>query len=160
MTDENLKIIYNEVIDARKQQQEDVNLIYNKFNWIIISDIALIIVILNSKPLSSLLIFVFLILTTSLIFSLLSLRLNSFKRGPKLEKLVYYRNKSSKYFLNALNNKIIKDIEYNKKNIKWFGNYLKISIFLLIIGVIFLLISFSIPFINNLSINICQSIIQ
>jgi len=152
MTDENLKIIYNEVIDARKQQQEDVNLIYNKFNWIIISDIALIIVILNSKPLSSLLIFVFLILTTSLIFSLLSLRLNSFKRGPKLEKLVYYRNKSSKYFLNALNNKIIKDIEYNKKNIKWFGNYLKISIFLLI--------SFSIPFINNLSINICQSIIQ
>jgi len=49
MKDENLKIIYDEITELHRFQQSGVDLLYNKLNWILVSDLVLIAAILNFK---------------------------------------------------------------------------------------------------------------
>ncbi|MHB1769502.1 MAG: hypothetical protein ACYCPH_00220 [Minisyncoccota bacterium] len=40
MKDENLKIIYDEIVELHRYQQSGVDLLYNKLNWILVSDLV------------------------------------------------------------------------------------------------------------------------
>lgn len=151
---ENFKLIYNELIDARSQQQKDADMIYNKFNWLIVSNIAIIGILLQINNLSIYLKLSILSSTISLILCLISLKLKSFKRGPKLFELIETKTWPQKIQIQKLNEKILDAIEKNKQIIKYFANYLKYSIYSLIAGLLFIILDIAIYNINFICIYI------
>lgn len=40
MKEENLKIVYQEINELQRQQQGSIDLLYNKLNWILVSDVV------------------------------------------------------------------------------------------------------------------------
>ena len=49
MKDDNLKIIYEEISELHRFQQSGVDLLYNKLNWILVSDLVFIVALMSSK---------------------------------------------------------------------------------------------------------------
>ncbi len=49
MKEDNLKVIYDEITELHRFQQSGVDLLYNKLNWILVSDLVLIAALLNFK---------------------------------------------------------------------------------------------------------------
>jgi hypothetical protein len=134
MDQESLKLIYQELVDARKQQQLDFDMIYNKFNWVIVSDIVLFGVLFSNdinifSSLPAILLF------ASMLISLIFSRANNYKWGADFNELISAKNKKSIKLINALNNKISKAVEKNSEVSERFARYLGYSIFLLIFGV-------------------------
>ena len=161
---ENLKLIHEEIICAREQQLKDVELIYNKFNWILVTNIVLLGFLLSLKDKDIFIFLAFIFLIGSSLLSLISLKLKTFKRGPLLCKLIDAEKKSEDQLLRALNKKIHQDIEKNKDLVKNFGDYLKYSIYLLMLALlcvfcyIFNLILIIQDLIYNLLLCICKTI--
>lgn len=156
--DKALEIAYKEIVDARKQQQEDLALIYSKFNWITVSGIVLIGLMINLKEQNFFSYLSLVAFVVSLIFSLLGLRMKPSKRGPILSDMLSASDKIEfRYFLKALNKKITGDIEKNKKIIRKFGKDLEVSVELLLLGIISIACYFLSPFfINFLKTILCK----
>lgn len=82
MREENLKIIYNEVVELHKYQQQGLDLMYNKLNWILVSDLVILALLYNSRRPSAL---VILLVSLSAVFALISFEpknLNILQRYP------------------------------------------------------------------------------
>ena len=86
---------------------------------------------LENKDIFIFLAFIFSIISSLL--SLISLKFKAFKRGPLLSKLIDAEKKPEDQLLRALNKKIHQDIEKNKDIVRNFGDYLKYSVYLLIL---------------------------
>jgi hypothetical protein len=142
----NLNIIYSEAVDARKQQQNDFEVICNKFNWLIVTNIAIIIGVISQKSFINIFdILSTIALITSIIISLISLRVKLFKRGPGLVILSsnYYKNPIK--LLKANNDKIISAIEKNKDILKKYSKNLEIAIYLLISSIVLICMGIMVP---------------
>lgn len=137
---ENLKIIYDEILRARKAQEKDIELIYNKFNWILVSNIVVLVGSLQFKESSFLLFLGIIFIIASTTFSLYFLRLNFFKRGPKLNDLKNAKNVREVELINALNDRIVSAINKNKDTIDYLGVCLKESIRLFSVGILLIFI--------------------
>ncbi len=53
MKEENLKIIYEEISELHRYQQSGVDLLYNKLNWILVSDLVFVAALMSSKESST-----------------------------------------------------------------------------------------------------------
>lgn len=154
----NLMIVYQEVVDARKQQQDDLVLISNKFNWSIVSNFVLLGFIINLKNYNFLMYSALFLLVLSLFISIQSLKIVPFKRGPLFLDMLDASTKiNHDSFLNALNIKVAGDIVKNKEEVKAFTKRLSQVINLLIASVLLVALNFFIPIIIKiLQICLCK----
>lgn len=49
MKEDNLKVIYEEISELHRFQQSSVDLLYNKLNWVLVSDLVFIAALVSSK---------------------------------------------------------------------------------------------------------------
>ncbi len=81
MKEENLKTVYNEVNELHKHQQQGIDLMYNKLNWILVSDIVFLAgLYANHCPN----VFVVILVSISAIVALLSFNTKKYKHTAKI----------------------------------------------------------------------------
>lgn len=139
---EKLRFIYQEINESSKVQQEAINMVNQKFNWVIALDIGILALIFSrdnfTNDWTKISLFVLLI---SLIFSVISLWTKKYKRGPLLTEL----NNSIKYneeiIIKGVNKKMVEAVNLNQKIIDELNIFLKISIIFLVLAILFIYLS-------------------
>jgi hypothetical protein len=64
--EENLKIVYNEVLELNKYQQQGIDLMFNKLNWILVADSVILAAFYNLKEYNLVVVF---LVSLSIVFS-------------------------------------------------------------------------------------------
>jgi hypothetical protein len=143
MSDNN-KFIYQEVTEARRGQQLDIEHLNNKAYWIL-STSSVVVGLLINADLSyhfGYLIGCLLILT-SFFYSLKALLSKKYRHGPALSELHKMRKESKlEVLIASTNKKIISDIKSNKDILWELQHNLKISIIYLFIGMVVTALTF------------------
>ena len=131
--EDNLKIVYKESIEVNKQQQLAIDLIYNKLNWILVSDLVFLAAIYSMYRLNIAVLFLVIL---SAILSLLGLDPQIFKGTAKLSEQLTRVDNDKNEFLKGLINKKIEAFNANNKRISEISSFLLFSKYLLIIALI------------------------
>ena len=136
----NLKFAYQEICKSYETQKDSINLLNTKFNWLMVSNIAMLGFIVSSNNLNFKdtinIIFPFI----SLIISVVSLWSLNYARGPKLDELLNTEDWNSINLIKQTNKKIATNIERNKNKIINLTILLKIDIISIILGIIIIFI--------------------
>src|SRR5680860_548173 len=127
MKDENLKIIYNEVVELHKYQQQSLDLMYNKLNWILVSDLVFLATLYNARHLNVLVIF---LVSLSAVLTLVGFSPEKFKYTAKISDQLLTADKNN--FLESLIKKKREAFLKNKSRIKNVELLLKSSQWLLV----------------------------
>lgn len=137
-----LRFIYQEINESTKSQHEAINTLNNKFNWIIVSNIGVMALVFSKGELKNeFLKFSFFTLLVSLAFSVISLWVKKYKRGPLLTELIGIEKHPEEKILREVNKKMVEAININQKNIDELAIFLKISIIFLTISIALLFLS-------------------
>lgn len=134
--EENLKIIYKEVSDLHKYQQEGIDLVNNKSNWILVSDMVFL-TILYQIPQKNFFIFVIIFLVTvSAILSLIIFKPKRFKNTAKISKQLEKKDEKREVFLESLIRKKKQAYTANALEKKKIDQLLLLAQYMLIIALI------------------------
>jgi len=137
-----LKFIYEEINESTKTQQGAIDMLNNKFNWIIASNIGVMALVFSKRELNNeFLNFSFFALLVSLAFSVISLWVRKYKRGPLLSELIGAEKYPEDKLLREVNKKMVEAININQKSIDELGTFLKIAIIFLVSSVVLLFLS-------------------
>lgn len=79
--EENLKIVYNEIVELHRQHQSGIDLVYNKLNWILVSDLVFLASIYNMRCPS---VSVAVLVSISVILSLVGFERREFRTTEKI----------------------------------------------------------------------------
>jgi len=146
----NSELIYQEISAYRSQQHEDINLLNQKINWVLASDVLFFGFILQMNIKNSLMhILALAFLIISVIICFISLFARDYRFGPKLMDIHKKRTENEQDLIDSINNKIIQDLDKNQSILKEFANNLKLS-------TILLLLSLLLVFVKFLSYNLCD----
>lgn len=139
MEKEHLEIIYDEIVEIHKHQQEAVDLIYNKLNWILVSDFVFLAAIFNFHWRSKI---VILLVCISIVATLVIIGHHKFKATAKISKML--EKKDNPKFLEDLIVVKVKAFNKNESEITKIEKHLTWSRYSLIFAVVlqFLLIIF------------------
>ena len=138
-----LRFIYNEVCESYKVQESSINLLNTKFNWLMVSEIAVTGFIINKISISSPIVTVSLtLLLISLIISIVSLWSLSYARGPKLSELTGAGTWTLENLISKTSEKISRNIDSNNQILIKLTLQLKISIILFLLGLILSIVKF------------------
>lgn len=142
--EDNNKFIYQEVTEARRGQQLDIEHLNNKAYWVLSTSSVVIGLLINAglNYHFGYLIGCILILI-SFFYSLKALLSKKYRHGPALSELHKKRNDSKLEVLMAsTNKKIISDIKSNKDILWKLQHHLKISIICLFAGILVTTLTF------------------
>lgn len=131
--EDNLKIVYKESVETYKYQQSAVDLIYNKLNWILVSDIVFLAALYGAHRHSAI---VALLVVLSAILSLLGLNPRKFKGTAKISEQLKKVDSDKNKFLEAIISKRIEAFNANEKRINDISCFLSFSKWLLISALI------------------------
>lgn len=131
MKEENLKIIYEEISELHRFQQSGVDLLYNKLNWILVSDLVFIAAMISSKYGSTLAIF---LASASAIVALVKFEPQVFKGTAKISDLVEIVEKED--FLKILVKKKTEAYNANKGRITELNKFMFYTRVLLISAIV------------------------
>jgi len=131
MKDENLKIIYNEVVELHKYQQQSIDLMYNKFNWILVADSVFLAALYNTRHAN---ILVILLVAISAVLSLLSFVPTKYKYTAKISDQL--TNVDNNKFLESLIKKKKEAFTKNESHMTNMGNLLICSQLLLVFAIL------------------------
>lgn len=126
MKKENLKIIYNEVVELHKYQQQGLDLMYNKLNWILVSDVVFLAALYSGRQ-HSLVVMMF--VSLSVILVLFGFSRKKFKFTAKISKQLSRADDTS--FLTSLIKKKREAFLANNNRVKNLELLLNISQWLL-----------------------------
>lgn len=130
------EIIYSEIKEVRKMQNEEYSLLSQKHYWLMILNVGIITFLIKEDfDLCYILFFVI-----SLIISVFSLYSVKYIRGLNLDTIINNDKKGS-IFLKKFNKNFIKAINKNQKGITRRANFLKASIVFVLLGIIHLIIN-------------------
>ncbi|MFA5643236.1 MAG: hypothetical protein WC949_01620 [Candidatus Paceibacterota bacterium] len=132
MKEESLKIIYNEVVELHKYQQQALDLMYNKLNWILVSDLVFL-AVLYSVHRSN--IFIVLLVSLSAVITLAGFSPEKFKFTAKISKQLIKADDDN--FLESLIKKKKDAFMRNESRSKSVEKLLKCSQWLLIFAILF-----------------------
>ena len=135
-----LKIIYEDVAELHRQQQSAIELVYNKLNWILVSDIVFIAAIMSGRHPN---IAVLLLICLSAILALLGLEPQSFKMTQKITDQL--ANAGKEDFLEDLIKKKKEVYNKNESRSTTLNLILTGSKMLLIIGITLQFMAFLLP---------------
>lgn len=141
MSKENLKIIYDEAVEIHQQQQAGVDLVYNKLNWILVSDFVFLAAIFSQHQKN---ILVMALVATSIIASLVGIEQRTFKSTAKLSTML--ENVNNEKFLEHLIQKKIEAFNKNKSRVSEIERHLDWSKYCLIFALVLQLVLFIIKF--------------
>ena len=130
------EIIYSEINEVRKMQNEEYSLLSQKHYWLMILDVG-IITFLTKEEVGFCYILFFGI---SLIISISSLYSVKYMRSLNLDTMIS-SDKEDRIFLKDFNKKFIKAINKNQKGITRRANFLKVSIVFVLLGIVHLIIN-------------------
>lgn len=132
MKDDNFKIIYNEITELHKYQQQSLDLIYNKLNWILVSDLVFLVTLYNSRRPNILII---LLVSLSAIFALIGFSPEKFKYTARISDQLDSVDKDK--FLESLVKKKSEAFIENVAHSKKIETSLKYSQWLLVCAILF-----------------------
>jgi hypothetical protein len=127
--EEDLKIVYSDAVELHNQQQASLDLIYNKFNWILVSDVVLLGAMYSVHRLNILIVFV---ITLSAVLSLIGFESRKFKITEKISTQLVRAGNTD--FLEGLIEKKRLAFEANASQVTEITNLMKYSSRLLILA--------------------------
>ncbi len=130
------EIIYSEINEVRKMQNEEYSLLSQKHYWLMILNVGIITFLIQEKI--SLCYILFFII--SLLISIASLYSVKYIRSLNLDTMIN-NDKEDSIFLKKFNKNFIKAINKNQKGITRRANFLKASIVFVLLGIIHLIIN-------------------
>lgn len=130
MKDENLKIIYEEISELHRYQQSGVDLLYNKLNWILVSDLVFVAALMSSKESS---IIATLLASASAILVLIKFQPQVFKNTAQITSQLETVDKPN--FLESLIKKKKEALNANKSRIDELNNVMFYARLLLILAI-------------------------
>jgi hypothetical protein len=140
------RLIYEEAAKARDQKFSNLELVNEKFNWILVSDLVLFSVIVPLIGSSgSLLVYLAGILDfVAIIYCLLGMQIRGYASGPTHRQMVAELAKGKGYalMLKEISEKIENDISEIENAISSSNRILSISSSLLLVSIVLVLISF------------------
>ncbi|BFT94812.1 hypothetical protein MNSC_08200 [Minisyncoccus archaeophilus] len=128
---DNLKIVYNEVLELHKYQQQSFDLLYNKLNWVLVSDVLLLIFFISQESVAILVIFCILI---SILFTLFAFNPKGYSYTIVISKQL--ENYEDEDYLKNLIKKRREAFGRNESKIVGIKKALLISNFFLSLGII------------------------
>lgn len=130
MKDENLKIIYEEISELHRYQQSGVDLLYNKLNWILVSDLVFVAALMSSKESSTI---ATLLASASAILVLIKFQPQVFKNTAQITSQLETVDKPN--FLESLIKKKKEALNANKSRIDELNNVMFYARLLLILAI-------------------------
>ena len=103
MNEKNLEIVLNELSDLLKNQQESIDLLYNKLNWMLVSSVVLLTGLFSSDYPN---IFVVSLLVLSVYVALIGFIPKAFNITVKIEEQLKYVE-NDKFIISLINKKSI-----------------------------------------------------
>lgn len=125
-----LRIVYDEVTHLLDRQSDAVDLLYNKLNWVLVSDVVFLDAVLTGHGSR---IFIALLVCLSAIFALIGFRAVPFKVTAKISRLLEIVGEEA--FLRSLIKKKISAFHKNKKRARLVVFCIRASIGLLILAI-------------------------
>ena len=135
MQKQNLEIIYDEVVEIHRYQQQGVDLVYNKLNWILVSDFVFLTAVFSLHHRNVL---VILLISASIITSMIGFGSRTFKSTKQISKMLEEKNDQN--FLEKLIEKKVEAFNKNKNTLKGINANLYFSQFCLSLAVIMQLV--------------------
>lgn len=130
MNSENLKIIYQEVTELLNNQQASIDLLYNKLNWILVSDLVFLGMTYTKNPNPIAL----LLATLSAVISVIQLRPEIFKSTVKIKNQLEQSEKAD--FLRELIEKKREVFNLNGDTVKQISRRFEYAAYLLAAGLV------------------------
>lgn len=134
--------VHNKIVEFSNNQQQAIDYLNNKINWVIVIDIALAGYLLNKRHTDFLQWVSSLFIICSLLIAIISIWSKKYKLGPKLREII---EKSSQWSYEKLvknfNDKLEKDIARNEILASETAKLLKISIIFLVVSIVALFLS-------------------
>ena len=132
---DNLRFIYGEICESYKVQGTSINLLNTKFNWLMVSAIAVLGFSINKiSVFDNIMLIGLFSIFLSLFVSVTALWSLEYARGPKLIELLNAKNWNTKNLISETSKKIANNIEINNLTINRLTYQLKINITLFLAG--------------------------
>lgn len=112
--EENLRMVHEELVDLHQKQQDGIDLIYNKFNWILVSDVVLLAALYNSEYVYSI---VLILITFSAVIAIFGFESRTFKVTERITDQLERIESSQSDFLKKLAAKKREAFNANNKQI-------------------------------------------
>ena len=139
MKEENLKVIYDEMSEILREQQGSIDLLYNKLNWILVSDVVFLAALYTAHHQNFL---VILLVSLSALVCLIGFQPQVFKMTANISAQLKKVEESN--FLESLINKKRVAFNANDSKVSNIKRWMSLSQYLLIAAIVLqLLIIFS-----------------